>query len=555
MDVSANRELWSYLTVPDPASGTGDLSYFDASLAPLARIEGSKGGYFEAGWLESRRAVRQMYQTRWEEVTPASSDSGSSVLLLGALPATITATPVLPSSVAPVLVGGTEGVLVLLAASRRGLEPLPMLHAALCAITRMATAPGARLVLLSAMRNADAPRNAPHAGLLGLARCVRQEAPLLRLNVLHAADPRAVLHALSAWAGVAEPEVALCVAPVRAQVPRLAPLPLARHGRLQLRLPSRGAIANLKLEAQPDFAAPLGDSEIELEVRAVGLNFRDVINVLGEYPGDPGPPGADCAGIVLQAGRGAAHLRTGTAVLGFSVASLASVARGPAALLAPKPAALSFEAACTLPITWSTVHAALGGARLRRGQAALVHAAAGGVGLVAVEYAQWLGGVVHATAGQPYKHRLVNNLGAVQGGPKAISLSSSRGGAAFARGAARALCGGRLAVVLNSLSLDFISASTALLGEGGAFEEIGKRGVWSAARMRQARAAVGYDVLAIDNDMQQDPPWMQGVLQRLSRRAAAGVLHGLPTQTIDLARRWEAAFRLLQSGRNVGKVV
>eukprot|EP00964_Phaeocystis_antarctica_P007069 scaffold3832_cov69-Phaeocystis_antarctica.AAC.1 len=151
------------------------------------------------------------------------------------------------------------------------------------------------------------------------------------------------------------------------------------------------------------------------QVRAVGLNFRDVINVLGEYPGDPGPPGGDCAGVVLQAGRGSAHLRTGTAVLGFSVASLASVARGPAALLAPKPVALSFEAACTLPITWSTVHVALGRAQLCRGQAALVHAAAGGVGLVAVEYAHWLGGIVHATAGQPYKHRLVNNLGAVRG--------------------------------------------------------------------------------------------------------------------------------------------
>ena len=50
MDVSANRELWSHLTVPDPASGTGDLSYFDASLAPLARIEGSKSGYFETGF-------------------------------------------------------------------------------------------------------------------------------------------------------------------------------------------------------------------------------------------------------------------------------------------------------------------------------------------------------------------------------------------------------------------------------------------------------------------------------------------------------------------------
>jgi hypothetical protein len=267
MEVSANRELWSHLTVPDPAGGTGDLAYFDASLAPLVRIEGSTSGYFEVGWLESRRAVRQMYKTRWEEATLAGSDSGSSVLLLGTQPVTPAATPILPSSAAPARVGELEGVLVLLAASPCPLKPLPMLQAALCVMRRMVTTPALRLVLLSAMRDADASRHESHAGLLGLTRCVRQEAPLLRLSVLHSANPRAALRALSALAGAAEPEVALCIAPARAQVPRLEPLPFVRHSRLQLRLPSRGAIANLKLEAQPDFGAPLSDSEIELEVR------------------------------------------------------------------------------------------------------------------------------------------------------------------------------------------------------------------------------------------------------------------------------------------------
>ncbi len=222
---------------------------------------------------------------------PTDSDSGSSVLLLGALPVATAATPALPSSTAPVLVGGAEGVLVLFAASRRGLEPLSMMHAALCVITRLVTAPVTRLVLLSAMRNADAPRHAPHAGLLGLARCVLQEVPLLRLSLLHAADPRTALRALSAWAGVAEPEVALCVAPVRARVPRLAPLPSARHGRLQLRLPSRGAIANLKLEAQPEFGAPLGDSEIELEVRTRARSHYTLQNTTmqGHHLSSPSP--------------------------------------------------------------------------------------------------------------------------------------------------------------------------------------------------------------------------------------------------------------------------
>lgn len=43
---------------------------------------------------------------------------------------------------------------------------------------------------------------------------------------------------------------------------------------------------------------------VQVAVRAVGLNFRDVLNCLGMYPGDPGPPGGDCAGTVLAVGPG-----------------------------------------------------------------------------------------------------------------------------------------------------------------------------------------------------------------------------------------------------------
>ena len=94
------------------------------------------------------------------------------------------------------------------------------------------------------------------ASLLGRPRAPRR-----------AADPRAALRDLSAWASETEPEVALRTAAPRAHVPRLAPLPLARRGRLQLRLLARGAISNLKLEAQPTPTALLADSEIELQAR------------------------------------------------------------------------------------------------------------------------------------------------------------------------------------------------------------------------------------------------------------------------------------------------
>jgi acyl transferase domain-containing protein len=188
--VTNNRQLWSVRTAT-AADGGGSaaaaaedgaistLQIYDAAFAPVVRVEGSRAGFFERGWLEGRRAQRHMYYTRWEVATFTDSGCHPSVLLLGSIDTT--ATPLPTQSTAPLLTGGTEGVLVLLVASRYGLEPLPMLHAALCVITRMATAPAAQLVLLSAQHDTGAPRHtschAPHAGLLGLARCARQEVP------------------------------------------------------------------------------------------------------------------------------------------------------------------------------------------------------------------------------------------------------------------------------------------------------------------------------------------------------------------------------------------
>ena len=85
-------------------------------------------------------------------------------------------------------------------------------------------------------------------------------------------------------------------------------------------------------------------------------------------------------GVLAARGVAVARLRSGDAVLGFAHAPLAHAARGDARLLGRKPPALSFEAACSLPTVWSTVHVAVGRAALRSRHGALVHAVAGGIG-------------------------------------------------------------------------------------------------------------------------------------------------------------------------------
>ena len=163
----------------------------------------------------------------------------------------------------------------------------------------------------------------------------------------------------------------------------------------------------------------------------MGLNFRDVLNVLGEYPGDPGPPGGDCAGMLSAVGSEAAGAEgPAGAVLGFASAPLAHVARSDARLLGPKPTMLAFQQACTVPAVWCTSHEMLARARLRTSLGVLVHASAGGVGLAATEYANWLAARTEGSAGRPLKHRLACSV---------RSMSSSRDGEAFAAGSGRAI--------------------------------------------------------------------------------------------------------------------
>ena len=101
--------------------------------------------------------------------------------------------------------------------------------------------------------------------------------------------------ALACGASLTEPEATLNER--KSCAPRLKTLSPSLDGLVRLHLHARGAISNLVLELLPALP-PHGEAEVLLRVRAVGLNFRDVLNVVGEYPGDPGPTGGDAAGVV-----------------------------------------------------------------------------------------------------------------------------------------------------------------------------------------------------------------------------------------------------------------
>jgi NADPH2:quinone reductase len=154
-----------------------------------------------------------------------------------------------------------------------------------------------------------------------------------------------------------------------------------------------------------------------VDVRAAGCNFFDILMVQGRYqvkPPFPFVPGAEVAGVVREVGPGVRGFAVGERVFGTAgLGGFADVAALPAAGAHRMPARMSFEAGAAFPIIYPTSYAGLVfRAQLRAGEDLLVHAAAGGVGIAAVQIGKALGARVIATAGGAEKCEIARRQGA-----------------------------------------------------------------------------------------------------------------------------------------------
>ncbi|XP_026190294.1 uncharacterized protein LOC113146609, partial [Cyclospora cayetanensis] len=195
--------------------------------------------------------------------------------------------------------------------------------------------------------------------------------------------------------------------------PRLTRSPLVVRGSLELYMPDRGAVTNLCLRPQaPVQSCTLEAHQCRIRVRAVGLNFRDVLNVMGLYPGDPGQPGADCAGTVVAVGSNVPNLHIGDRVYGIAQGCVKTFVTASADLIRRMPKTCTFEEAAALPVIAATVEYALQQlSAVQAGEKVLIHTATGGVGLIAIQHCQRVGATVYATCSGGPKEAYLKSLG------------------------------------------------------------------------------------------------------------------------------------------------
>ncbi|MYX57904.1 SDR family NAD(P)-dependent oxidoreductase, partial [Streptomyces sp. SID8382] len=304
----------------------------------------------------------------------------------------------------------------------------------------------------------------------------------------------------------------------------------------------RGTLENLALLPAPELLAPLADNEVRVEIRAAGMNFRDALNALGLLPGEPGPMGIEGAGVVTATGPGVTGLAVGDRVCGVFAGCYGPVAVADRRLLARMPDGWTFEQAAGVPVVFLTAYRGLVDlAGLSAGETVLVHAAAGGVGMAAVQLARHLGAEVYGTAGTGKWEAT---------GLDTDHLASSR--TADFESAFLTATGGRgVDVVLNSLTGELIDASLRLLPRGGRFIEMGKTDLRDPEQVAAAYEGVGYRDFEL---MDAGPDRIHAMLTEVLGLFEQGVLTPLPTRGWDL-RRAPEAMRFLSQAKHVGKLV
>lgn len=427
------------------------------------------------------------------------------------------------------------------------LDPMPRLHIVTTNASSFRASPDTNLV---------------QAPLWGIGRVIANEVPKIRPRMIDLMGTREERIALAARLAAslleknAEPE--LVISMDGAYTPRLRVVEEAtQEPASSLRLGfTSGRLGSLAWS--PTSQPRPGDDDIVVAPRAAGLNYRDVMYALGVLPeealeaGFAGASlGMEAAGIVVATGKNVTEFRPGDEVICFAPDCFNSHIVTPAKAAIAKPTQISFEEAATIPTAFFTVQYALDYlARMRKGERVVIHGAAGGVGLAAIQVARHLGAEIFVTVGTPEKRRLMRKLGIPE---ERIFDSRSLH---FADDIMRVTNGEGVDVVLNSLAGEAIHRNLGLLRPFGRFLELGKRDFYENNRigLKFFRNNLSYFGIDADQLMVERPALAQELFADIIRRFEAGIYKPLPYRVFD-AERISDAFRLMQKSGHTGKIV
>lgn len=335
-------------------------------------------------------------------------------------------------------------------------------------------------------------------------------------------------------------------------VPRIEPFFQADRP-LRLAIGTTGLLDTLAFDDDPSVGEPLPDGFVEIEPRAFGVNFRDVMVAMGQLKSKV--MGYDCAGVVRKVSAGAASkgYRPGDRVSVLLRGHYGSRTRVHWTSAVHIPDDMSFETAASLPTQYVAAYVSLyDNARIQSGETVLIHSATGGVGQAAIMLAQRAGAEVFVTVGSDEKRRFVMEHFWIQ--PDHIFSSRDT---SFAPRIMEMTEGKGVDVVLNSLAGNLLQESFNCLAPFGRFVELGKRDLElnNTLAMEAFTRAVSFssvDVIALG---ERKPMQANRILKDIIRLVAEKEIAPVHPITVYPLSDVEKAFRLMQAGKHMGKIV
>ena len=353
----------------------------------------------------------------------------------------------------------------------------------------------------------------------------------------------------------------LAVRQQRLWAPRLISI-RERHARVpagvepayRLTLDNAGQIAGLEMKT---YELPeLGPLDVEIDVAAAALNFRDVMVTLGLLPALAYERsalgheiGVEASGVVRRAGPDVRNCRVGDGVAFLQGGCIANRVVVHEHLVFARPDCLSMEeAASSLSVYVTAYYSLMHLARLRSGQRVLIHSAMGGVGQAAIALARHAGAEIYATAGSQIKRDRLLELG-VQAAFDSHSFD-------WYDELMAATAGEGVDVVLNSLAGHHIELCLRALRPGGWHCEIGKVDIYANNELglRMFRKNLRFAAIDVDRLMLDDPILSRELSQACLDLLDQGAVPPLPV-TVFPYRDYARALRLMTTGQHQGKLV
>ncbi|KAF5023550.1 hypothetical protein F66182_4417 [Fusarium sp. NRRL 66182] len=304
----------------------------------------------------------------------------------------------------------------------------------------------------------------------------------------------------------------------------------------------------------------LGPADVEVQVHAVGLNFRDLLVALGIVELPIRQLGLEAAGYISRVGRDVdpEQLKVGDRICCLKKHAFGTYITVPAIQCIRIPDDVTFDESATMLMPYTTViHGLFNIARLSKDQVSVMISsivswpfACGGVGLAAVQVSQMVGADVFCTVGSEEKVEFLMSSFKIPRNRIFNSRDSS-----FVDGVMHETRGKGIDVILNSLSGQLLHATWACVAEFGTLVEIGKRDLIGRGKLDMEPFLKNRSYCCVDMDRVWEKP---GVLRKLMTDAFEWYENGLvtpirPVHTFPAAQTADA-FRFMQKGFHIGRV-